>query len=552
MRSVDLSRAIAGALVLVAMMAPAAAQVPSGGMDIDTYQSCWKDLCDQSKEACCAQICAYRACVAGETSTMAPRTKELEPEAPRTDLTEAERKRLRKEAESDSFYGGIPGMTDRAQLEVRAYTSCAPHLYPMQECLAQNLPKPASTDLTPEMSQALTLYSRWLTAEYDFRLARAKREDLRVVAAQNEANRLRSEYERALHLVQNQCEALFGAAYRNQPVDWVDAAVADALGIMPAFANRGETPQRFRTHLEREIRPKFQNRLAETCGPAATKEAAKAKPAGPTTIDVPAGGTILLRRAGKPDYRATGPRSVAVDPGDTIRVLQGRAVMRRDGAQHTLHRDSISTYHGHTVELLSGTITVKEAGKPTLSVSTPEATSFVSGTEYTVERRAGERVTRFAVSVGQLQVRAPKHALIAVNAGEAVEIGGDFSVRTAGAKGQPAALSRSLSGLWRVAGAGTGGAAVLFHDGKELFLSVAMSVAGRTVVWNGNAALSGDRAEGTYWLNQSAPPDWPRGGGSFGDGTLSLALAPQGKTLTGSLRSESGNWSAAVTLERSE
>ncbi len=545
MRSGGLTcRVLAIALVLVAMLSPAAAQrVPPGGMDIDTYQSCWKDLCDQSREACCAQICAYRACVAGETGTMAPHAKEEPPESIKPEEYAG--------AVADSFYGGIPGMSDSTQLEVRAYTSCAPHLYPMQECLAQNLPKPASGDLTPEMSQALTLYSRWLTAEYDMRLAQAKREDLRVVAAQNEANRLRSEYNRAFHLVQNQCEALFGAAYRSQRVDWVDAAVADALRIMPDFANRGATPQQFRTHLEREIRPKFQNRLAETCGPAATKEAAKAKPAGPAILNVPAGSAILLRGAGKADRRLNGPVDVSVNPGDTIRVLQGRAVMSRDGGRHTFHRDSISTYHGHSVQLLSGTISVKQSGKPAMSVSTPEATGFVSGTEYTVERRAGERVTRFAVSEGQVQVRAPNHAPIAVNAGEAIEIGGDYTVRTAGTKGAVAALPRTLSGLWRVSGAGMSGAAVLFQDGKELFLSVALSVAGRTVVWNGNAALAGDRAEGVYWLNRSAPPDWPRGGGGFGDGKLALTLAPQAKTMTGTLRAETG-WSAALTLERAE
>lgn len=544
-------RVLAIALALAAMLSPAAAQsVPPGGLDIDTYQSCWKDLCDQAKEACCAQVCAYRACVAGESGAIVPRPNGEPPGPPVTYKSKEEERRARLDAQSDSFYGAIPGLSDSTVREVRAYTSCAPHLYPMQECLEQNLPRPASGDLTPEMSQALTLYSRWLTAEYDMRLAQAKREDLRVVAAQNEANRLRSEYNRAFHLVQNQCEALFGAAYRNQRVDWVDAAVADALRIMPDFANRGETPQRFRVHLEREIRPKFQNRLAETCGPAATKEAARTKPAGPTTLDVPAGSAILLRGAGKTDRKVNGPMRVEVNPGDTIRVLQGRATMSRDGAQHTFHRDSISTYRGHSIELLNGVISVKEAGKPTMSVSTPEATGYVSGTEYTVERRAAERVTRFAVSEGQVQVRAPKHAPIAVNAGEAIEIGGDFAVRREG-KGQVAGLPRTLSGLWRVAGAGTSGAAVLFQDGAELFLSVAMLVAGRTVVWNGNAALSGGRAEGVYWLNRSAPPDWPRGSGGLGDGKLALTLAPQGKTMSGTLRAETG-WSAAVTLERAE
>jgi hypothetical protein len=409
--------------------------------------------------------------------------------------------------------------------------------------------QPQETKLTPEMHNVIGLFQSWLGAEYDRRLAQATGDWRRQNPAQNEASRLRSEYNRAFHELQSSCPPIQEKLYRNQPVEWAEQAIAKALNAMTVPANNKVSGADFRHDYLRPIRNEFQMALAEVC--------LKHAPEGPQQefgiLRVPAGARVQIGRTGGTE-EVVGPRDARLSWGDQVRNASSAevlAIWQVDGVHlrvkaHTtvqFNRDNIFIRQDGGVW-----VSVRKAGSRFM-VNTENAGSAVRGTEFSVAYEGAKRATRVSVTEGQVDVRNRAGGpSLTLGPGQSAEVVGD---RPPARLGVPA--GRNLSGLWRVKvpGSADTGGAVLFQENQDLYLSVVMPAGGRNVVWNGRTTIAGGRADGVYWLTDAAPAGWPRGG-AFGDGKLALALSPRGDAITGTMRGETGGWSASVTLERVE
>ena len=86
---------------------------------------------------------------------------------------------------------------------------------------------------------------------------------------------------------------------------------------------------------------------------------------------------------------------------------------------------------------------------------------------------------------------------------------------------------------------------VFFSEGKTVKAIGYGRIGGGPAIWHAEGRFAGGALELSYHYSSDAtPPGWEP------DGTMRLTLSADGKTLSGTATSKSGNWSGRVEFKR--